>query len=68
MTDILDKYSIQQIKDIINGEDKWPDDVYEWMTSQMAYEVFDQWVSDNLPEDYVRLANSILEFVEQHND
>jgi len=68
MTDILDKYSIQQIKDIINGEDKWPDDVYEWMTSQMAYEVFDQWVRDNNPEDYTRLANSILEFVEQHND
>lgn len=68
MTDILDKYSIQQIKDIINGDDEWPDDVYEWMTSQMAYEVFDQWVSDNNPEDYTRLANSIVEFLEQNND
>ena len=49
-------------------DDEWPDDVYEWMTGQMAYEVFDQWVRDNNPEDYTRLANSIVEFLEQHND
>lgn len=64
MEDILNKYSIQQIKDIINGDDEWPDDVYEWMTDQMAHEVFDQWVSDNNPEDYTRLANSIVQFFE----
>jgi hypothetical protein len=62
MTDILDKYTKEQLKDFVNSDKciPWPDDFREWITEDMAYEVFDRWCEGHDDDDFYDLAKSIL--------
>lgn len=65
---VLDKYTIEQIKTIVNSNDEWPSDIHEWMMDQMAHEVFDNWVNNHDDEDFINLANELLEMYEDHKN
>jgi len=60
---ILTKYTHEQLKDFLDLNKKidWPDDFYEWITQQMAYDVFENWAINHDDQDYYELANNILD-------
>ena len=61
--DILAQYSREQLKDFLDLDKKidWLDDFYEWITQQMAYDVFENWAINHDDQDYYELANNILD-------
>jgi len=62
MTNIFYKYTTEQLKDFVDPNKclDWPADFREWITEDMAYEVFDSWVENHDEEDFYNLAQSVL--------
>lgn len=61
MSDIFDKYTAHEIKEIYDTpQETWPEDFLHWVHDEIAYELLDNWLEQADMDEYIERVGEIV--------